>query len=116
MIKKTTVISMMLSLGVFATAVTGVSAGCNANSNTNVRVRNTNVLVAGQWSSSTNYTGGNAMFGNIGVNGISSGAATSTTTQTIVANNNTNNINVTGGGATTTTNVVSTGLFNAICN
>lgn len=116
MIKKTTVISMMLSLSFFATAVGGVSAGCNANNSTNVRVRNTNVLIAGQWSSSTNNTGGNGIFGSIGVNSITSGSVTSTNTQTIVGNTTTNNINVTGGGATNSVSVVNAGPFTSICH
>lgn len=94
----------------------GVHAACGAGTNTTLRVRNTNLLIASQSSYSSNFSGGNGMFGNLGVNGIVSGPSTSTTTQTIVGNSNTTNINLTSGGAVSTTNVVNTGPFVAICN
>lgn len=117
MIKKTIAISVLFATFVIVSASNSkVNAACGAGTNTRVRVRNTNVLIAGQWSSSTNFSGGNGLFGNIGTNGIVSGPSTSTTTQTIVANSNNTNINVTSGGATSTTNVINTGPFVAICN
>lgn len=94
----------------------GVHAACGAGTNTTLRVRNINTLIASQWSSSSNFSGGNGLWGNIGSTGIISGPSTSTTTQTISGNTTVNNINVTSGGTTSTTNVVNTGAFVAICN
>ena len=113
--KKTIVISVFLAALVLLSSGP-VSAKCSANSNINVGIKNTSVLIGSQYSSSTNVTGLNSGWGNIGAVTIVPGAATSTTTQTMVGGSTTNVVNLTGGSTTNTVNVLNTGHFANICN
>ena len=102
---------------ILLSSVTGAhAAGCGAKSVTKVGVLNSNVLFANQTQVSTNNTGFNFAFGNIGGAAILPGSATSTSNQNIVANQNNTTIGIAGTPVSNTTNVINTGNFVAICN